>query len=59
MRDVTVQATNWLADGRAPRLMRHALTALSCSTKFDPVATTCMLWLLILTDRLSVSEKEN
>ena len=27
--DVTVQATNWLADGRAPRLMRYALTALS------------------------------
>ena len=26
--DVMVQATNWLADGRAPRLVRHALTAL-------------------------------
>ena len=27
--DITVQATNWLAHGQAPRLVRHALTALS------------------------------
>ena len=26
--DTTVQATNWLADGRTPRHVRHALTAL-------------------------------
>ena len=24
-----IQATNWLTDGRAPSLVRHALTALS------------------------------
>ena len=30
--DVTVQATNWLADGRAPGLVRHALTALRCAS---------------------------
>ena len=26
--DITIQATNWLADGHAPRLVRHALTTL-------------------------------
>ena len=27
--DVTIQATNWFTDGRAPSLVKHALTALS------------------------------
>ena len=27
--DATIQATNWLTDGRAPTIIRHALTALS------------------------------
>ena len=26
--DITIQATNWLADGRVPTIIRHALTAL-------------------------------
>ena len=33
--DVTVQATNWLADRRTPRLVRHALTALSSHWPFS------------------------
>ena len=27
--DITIQATNWLADGHVPKIIRHALTALS------------------------------
>ena len=44
-----VQATNWLADGRMLRLMRHALTALSNSEARNKAQEYTILYSLMWT----------
>ena len=57
--DVTVQATNWLADGHAARLMRRALTVLSSFKQaIARDAISCPSGQIVSGDLLAVTDRQ-